>query len=236
MRASFSSSPQATLLLPLPPHHEINLYYGIRQTHQWTVTSGVSGESQSHTTALIRPEKWQVIPSQHSLLICATEPHSQLWPQLANIIISSLSQLWIGQWAWQPVGRVRLFNKALQGSAELVASCSPLQPHVQYTTGAFSLIRSQGGGGAHFWRVTSPPRLFANRQSTPSCNSNCVFTFKCQPALLPFAQCVFLGVNFIMEFPSSLLSLCSLEVWSHGALQCCLTEGCIWMGWNRNWN
>lgn len=56
-------SPQC--LGPYHPHHDINLYYGRRQTHQWTVTSVISGESQCHETTLIRPEKWQVIPSQH---------------------------------------------------------------------------------------------------------------------------------------------------------------------------
>lgn len=98
------ASPQCPA--PFHPHHDINLYYGRRQTHQWTVTSGISGESQCHETALIRPEKWQVISLQHCLLIWATEPQSQLWPQLANVIISSLLWLWITQWAWQPVGRM----------------------------------------------------------------------------------------------------------------------------------
>lgn len=79
----------------------------------------------------------------------------------------------------------------------------------------YSLIRNEGSGGARFWQVMSPPSPSANRLPTPRLEFKLCVHIQMSAALHPFAPSVFLGVNFIMEFPSRSPSLCSLKVRSH---------------------
>lgn len=60
-------------------------------------------------------------------------------------------------------------------------------------------------------RLRVHPSLSANRQPTPSCNSNRVLHSNVNLSFPLLCMC-FLGVNFIMKFSFCLPSLFSLEV------------------------